>query len=76
MSSTEIELLQFEEGEVVIYQNGNTFELGVVKKKLFNNTYFVNYHTGDTAALTDAYNLHKIKNAYAFTIYRKHWDEI
>jgi len=61
----------FKPGEVVLYQNGDKFELGVVKR-LGNmpDTYFVWYHMGDTTACTDVRNLHKITNSYAFKIER------
>ena len=57
-------------GEVVIYQNGSTFELGIIKEACGDDEYFVNYHTGDTAARTHARNLHKISNRYAFQVKR------
>jgi len=57
-------------GETVIYQNGNKFELGIIKSVCGNDEYFVNYHTGDTAARTHAIYLHKIANNYAFHVYR------
>lgn len=60
----------YKEGEVVLYQNGNRFELGIVKKVCGGDDYFINYHTGDTAARTNARNLHKVANAYAFHIIR------
>jgi len=61
----------FKPGEVVLYQNGDKFELGVVKR-LGNmpDTYFVWYHMGDTTACTHVRNLHKIINSYAFKIER------
>ncbi|MCK9235183.1 MAG: hypothetical protein M0Q41_10810 [Bacteroidales bacterium] len=85
---------KFEVDEVVIYQKGDRFELGIVKsivakeerlalrqdglfgkptsdKVRIRYMYFVNYHTGDTAALTNEEDLHKIKNLYAFEIRRK-----
>lgn len=62
-------------GEPVIYQNGDRFELGIVKTVCENNEYFVNYHTGDTAARTHARHLHKIANDYAFVIARLNPDE-
>lgn len=62
-------------GEPVIYQNGDRFELGIVKSVCGSDEYFINYHTGDTAARTHARNLHKISNAYAFFIKRIHSDE-
>lgn len=63
----------FNPGEVVIYQNGDSFELGVIKcVRIINDRicYFVWYHTGDTAACTHERNLHKIINSYAFKIER------
>lgn len=85
---------KFGVGEVVIYQKGDRFELGIVKKVvpveikerlkqdgLFGEPsgktthveykYFVNYHTGDTVAMTPEHTLHKIVNLYAFDIKRK-----
>lgn len=62
---------KFKKGEVVIYQNGNNFELGIIDTVRSNKTYFVNYHTGDTTAVTNEENLHRIINAYAFNIIRK-----
>lgn len=64
------EFPQYKEGEVVLYQNGDHFELGIVKRVCGDDEYFVNYHTGDTAARTHARNLHKVANAYAFHIIR------
>ena len=62
---------KYEVGEVVIYQNGDKFELGVVKRKANQeDEYFIWYHMGDTAACTHARNLHKITNSYAFDIKR------
>ena len=57
-------------GEAVIYQNGDRFELGIVKKVCGGDDYFVNYHTGNTAARTNARHLHKISNLYAFHVIR------
>lgn len=57
-------------GEPVLYQNGDRFELGIIKSFCGDNEYFVVYHTGDTAAKTHACHLHKISNNYAFTITR------
>jgi len=61
---------EYQEGEAVLYQNGNRFELGIVKRVCGDNEYFINYHTGDTAARTHARNLHKIANGYAFHVIR------
>ncbi len=60
----------FVPGEAVIYQNGDIMQLGIVKSVCGDDDYFVNYHTGDTAARTNARNLHKIANNYAFHVLR------
>lgn len=55
----------FEEGELFVYTNGNSFELGKVKRP--NNTgdgYFCWYHCGETAANTPVSHMHKLVNAY------------
>lgn len=65
-----MEQKKYKVGEPVIYQNGDIFELGIVKIDCGNDEYFINYHSGDTAARTHARNLHKITNRYAFKIYR------
>lgn len=61
---------EYQVGEAVLYQNGDRFELGIIKSVCGNNEYFVWYHTGDTAARTHARHLHKISNEYAFHIIR------
>lgn len=53
----------FREGELVVYQNGDSFEVGRIKR-LAENVAFVHYHEGDTAAATPYDHLHKILNAY------------
>ena len=54
----------FHEGELGIYQNGDSFEIGKIKS-LRDDGAFVYYHTGDTAAKTPYDHLHVLKNAYA-----------
>lgn len=61
---------EYEVGETVIYTNGTKAELGIVKKVCGDDEYFVNYHTGDTAARTHARHLSKISNRYAYHIVR------
>lgn len=56
---------KFEPGELFIYRNGNSYELGKVKRP--NNTgdgYFCWYHSGETAANTPVVCMHKLVNAY------------
>ena len=66
---------KFKEGEIIIYQNGDNYELGKVKRVVENPDgtydYFVWYHMGDTAARTPESTMHKIINGYAFDITRK-----
>ena len=71
---------KFKQGELVLYQNGSKFELGVVKEVVSLGSheenkiaygYRVWYHMGETTALTDETLLHKIQNAYAFTVLRR-----
>ncbi len=76
---------KFKVGQVVLYQNGTTFELGIVKevvglhgkptgKDTIQYCYRVWYHTGDTSALTNEINLHELKNDYAFLVMRRKAD--
>lgn len=60
----------FKEDDVVVYQNGDNFELGIVKSVCDNGDCFVWYHTGDTTARTPKEYLHKLSNAYAFHVIR------
>lgn len=53
----------FSEGEIIIYQNGDSFELGKIKR-LCEDGAFVWYHEGGTAAKTPYDCMHKIRNAY------------
>ena len=55
----------FEKGELFIYQNGEKYEIGKVKRPNNDGTgNFCYYHTGDTAANTPVSNMHKLVNAY------------
>ena len=62
---------KFKVGETFIYQNGDSFEIGVVGKVTDNENYFCYYHMGETMALTNLFNMRKIKNSYAYDIIRK-----
>lgn len=57
-------------GEPIIYRNGDNYELGIIKRINDDNTAFVYYHTGDTAANTRFEDMHHIRNLYAFNIKR------
>lgn len=57
---------KFDEGELFVYINGDTAEIGKVKR--MNNTgdgYFCYYSLGDTAANTPVNCMYKLANAYA-----------
>lgn len=54
----------FRPGELVLYRNGSTFQLGLVKKIVPDGA-FVYYSEGDTASKTPFGNLEKIANGYA-----------
>lgn len=50
-------------GELFVYVNGDRWELGMVKAPNNDNTgYFCWYHTGDTAANTPLWHMHKLEN--------------
>ncbi len=57
---------KYKEGELIIYQNGDSFEIGKIKR-LTPTGAFVFYHSGDTAAKTPYENIHKLVNAYTIT---------
>lgn len=63
---------EFDVGEPFVYQNGDRFEIGVVKRRNPRKPgcYFCWYSTGDTAVCTDEADMRKIANAYAFRIVR------
>lgn len=53
----------FENGEIILYQNGERYEVGIVKERYDNSegieSYRVYYHSGDTTALTNATDMKK-----------------
>lgn len=53
----------FNEGEYIIYQNGDRYEIGKIKR-IVDDGAFVWYHDGDTAAKTPFERMHKIANEY------------
>lgn len=53
----------FKEGEYIIYQNGDSFRLGKIKR-IINGTIFIYYSSGDTASKTPLSCIHKIENEY------------
>lgn len=54
---------QFYEGEYIIYQNGDRYEIGKIKR-IVSDGAFVWYSNGDTAAKTPFDCMHKIMNEY------------
>ena len=54
---------EFKEGEYIIYNNGDRFEIGKIKR-IVRDGAFVWYHEGDTAAKTPFDCMHKIINGY------------
>ena len=57
---------EFKEGELILYQNGDSFEIGKIKR-LTPTGAFVYYSSGDTAAKTPFDCMHKLVNAYTIT---------
>ena len=45
--------MKFKEGQLIIYKGSNGYEIGKIKRIKNNNSAFIWYHSGDTAALTD-----------------------
>ena len=53
----------FQEGEYIIYVNGDRFEIGRIKS-LHPDGAFVAYHEGETGAKTPYDCMHKLLNEY------------
>ena len=53
----------FNEGDYIIYQNGDRYEIGKIKR-IVDDGAFVWYHDGETAAKTPFERMHKIANEY------------
>ena len=56
-------MAEFREGEYIIYQNGEQFEIGKIKR-LTDDGAFVWYSEGETAAKTPFDCMHKLANSY------------
>ena len=54
---------QFEEGEYIIYVNGDRYEIGKINR-IVRDGAFVWYHSGDTASKTPFDCMHKLVNGY------------
>ncbi len=57
---------EYKEGQYIIYQNGDSFEIGKIKR-LTPTGAFVYYSMGDTAAKTPYDRIHPIKNNYVIS---------
>lgn len=55
--------MDFKEGELIVYQNGDRFEIGKIKR-ITEDGAFVWYHEGETAAKTPFDCMHKLVNGY------------
>lgn len=56
----------FKVGELVLYRNGDTYQIGKIKS-LLGDSAFVYYTSGDTASKTTLNNLIKLENNYVIT---------
>lgn len=56
-------MIEFKDGELFVYTNGEHWELGMVKRKVSEDTYACWYSMGDTAAHTCVTHMHKLANA-------------
>ena len=54
---------EFYEGDYIIYQNGDRYEIGKIKR-IVSDGAFVWYHNGETALKTPFEQMHKIANDY------------
>jgi len=54
---------KFKEGQLVIYQNGDQYEIGKIKRVVSDGA-FVYYSSGETAAKTPFDLMHPLVNAY------------
>lgn len=59
-------MYDYTENELVIYKNGNSYEIGKIKR-LMSDGAFVWYSDGDTAAKTPYDCLHKLVNRHSVT---------
>ena len=59
---------EFKVGELIIYQNGSSFEIGKIKRIAEDGSgAWVYYSSGDTAAKTPFDHMHKLINTYVVT---------
>ena len=58
------EAQRFKPGDLIIYQNGDKYEIGKIKR-ITEDGAFVWYHEGPTAAKTPFQYMHRMVNSYA-----------
>ena len=56
--------MKYTEGQLVIYEGAKGYEIGKIKKIKDNNSAWIWYHSGDTAALTDFSLIRPLLNDY------------
>ena len=57
------EMQKFKEGQLIVYRNGDTYEIGKIKRVVSDGA-FVYYSSGETAAKTPFDLMHPLVNAY------------
>ena len=57
------EMPKFKEGQLIVYRNGDTYEIGKIKRVVSDGA-FVYYSSGETAAKTPFDLMHPLVNAY------------
>ena len=62
MKDEELFTEDFYPGETFVYVNDETWEVGVVKSRRDDYTYYCWYSSGDTAAATPVFYMHKLVN--------------
>lgn len=56
----------FKEGQLIIYHNGDRYEIGKIKR-IVDNGAFVYYSSGETAAKTPFDLMHPLANAHCIS---------
>ena len=56
--------MTFKEGQLVIYEGSNGYEIGKIKKIKDDHSAWIWYHSGDTTALTDFDLINPLINDY------------
>lgn len=59
--------MDFQKGQLVIYKGSNGYEIGKIKKIKDNNSAWIWYNSGDTAALTDFDLIEPLTNDYCIS---------